>query len=347
LVRPLAVLLASLAFASASAAQQPVASHATGASAPARIREEGRVNGVPLASDRVDAALNALIPMESFHRNVTRASLAALRQRALQNVIDEELHYQDGVRLGLTASDAEVDEDVARARRESKNPAAFDQALRQARVSMADFRKEVRRALTIKKAHDHEVTSRCQVGADEAERFYADNRERFVVPEQLHVYAITIGVDPSSSARQWADASARANDVLRQIRGGAPFDEMARRYSTDPSRDKGGDMGLFHRGTLNDEFEKAARGMKPGDVSDVVQTLYGYHIIRVAEIRPPEQRRYADMGLEIRKDLTKKRCTDMADAWMARLRAGATIVLADAAGTSRSSPAPPRGGRAP
>jgi parvulin-like peptidyl-prolyl isomerase len=106
-------------------------------------------------------------------------------------------------------------------------------------------------------------------------------------------------------------------------------------------------MGLFHRGTLNDEFETAARGMKPGDVSDVVQTLYGYHIIRVAEIRPPEQRSYADMGLEIRKDLTAKRCTDMADAWMARLRAGATIVLADAAETSRSSPAPPRGGRAP
>ena len=346
-MRPLAVLLASLAVASASAAQQPVASHATGASAPARIREEGRVNGVPLTSDRVDAALNALIPMESFHRNVNPASLAALRKRALQGVIDEELQYQEGVRLGLTASDAEVDEDVARARRTSKSPEAFDQALRQAHVSMADFRQDVRRALTITKAHDHEVTSRCQVGADEAERFYADNPERFVVPEQLHVYAITIGVDPSSSARQWSDASARANDVLRQLRGGATFDEMARRYSTDPSRDKGGDMGLFHRGTLNDEFETAAREMKPGDISDVVQTLYGYHIIRVAEIRPPERRSYADAGQELVKDLTTKRCADMADAWMARLRSGATIVLTESAGSPRSSPAPPRGERAP
>ena len=346
-MRPLAVLLASLAFASASAAQQPVASHPTAASTHSPVRDVGRVNGVPLTSDRVDAALNALIPMESFHRNVGPDSLAALRQRALQNVIDEELHYQDGVRLGLTASDAEVDEGLARARRGSQSPDAFDQALRQARVPMAVLRQEIRRALTIKKAYDHEVTSRCQVDAAEAERFYADNRDRFVVPEQLHVYAITIGVDPSSSARQWADASARANDVLRQLRSGTPFDEMARTYSTDPSRDKGGDMGMFHRGTLNDEFEKAARGMKPGDVSDVVQTLYGYHIIRVAEIRPPERRSYADMGPEIRKDLTSKRCTDTADAWTARLRAGATIVLADAAGTSRPAPAPPRAGKAP
>jgi peptidyl-prolyl cis-trans isomerase C len=307
----------------------------------------GRVNGVPLLSDRLDTALNALIPMESFHRNVSPDSLAALRQRALQNVIDEELHYQEGVRLGLTASGAEVDEGVARARRGRRSPAAFDQALRQAHVSMADFRQDIRRALTIKKASDHEVTSRCRVGADEAERFYADNPGRFVVPEQLHVYALTIGVDPSSSARQWADASARANDVLRQLRSGASFDEMARRYSTDPSRDKGGDMGMFHRGTLSDEFEKVTRGMTPGDVSDVVQTLFGYHIIRVTEIRPPEQRSYADMGPEIRKDLTAKRCAETADAWTARLRASATIVLADAAGTSRSSPAPPRAGKAP
>ena len=346
-MRPLAVLFASLALASASAAQRPVASHGTAASAPTRIQEEGRVNGVPFTSDRVDSALNALIPMESFHRNVSQASLAALRKRALQSVIDEELQYQEGARLGLTASDAEVAEGVARARRGGTSPAAFDQALRQSRVSMADFRQEVRRAQTIKKAYDHEVASRCQVGADEAERFYADNRGRFMVPEQLHVYALTIGVDPSSSGRQWADASARANDVLRQLRSGASFEEMARRYSTDPSRDKGGDMGLFHRGTLNDEFEKVARGMKPGDVSDVVQTLYGYHIILVTEIRPPAQRSYADMGPEIRKDLTAKRCGEMADAWTARLRAGATIVLAGGAEPPRSSPAPPRAGRTP
>ena len=346
-MRPLAVVLTWLVFASAFAAQQPVASHATASSTHSPVREEGRVNGVPLMSDRVDAALNALLPMESFHRHVNPASLAALRKRALQGVIDEELQYQEGVQLGLTASDAEVVEDVARARRNSKSPEAFDQALRQARVSMADFRRHVRRALTITKAHDREVTSRCQVSADEAERFYADNPERFVVPEQLHVYAITIGVDPSSSSRQWADASARANDVLRQLRSGASFDELARTYSTDPSREKGGDMGLFHRGTLTEEFEKVTRGMKPGDVSDVVQTLYGYHIIRVAEIRPPERRSHADVGQELRKDLTTKRCAEMADAWTARLRSGATIVLADAAGTSRPSPAPPQAGKAP
>jgi parvulin-like peptidyl-prolyl isomerase len=212
---------------------------------------------------------------------------------------------------------------------------------------MSAFRLEVRRSLTIKKAYDREVTSRCQVGADEAERYYADNPSRFVVPEQLHVHAITIGVDPSSSARQWAEASARANEVLRQLWSGASFDDMARRHSTDPSRDKGGDMGMFHRGTLSDEFEAVTRGMKPGDISDVIQTLYGYHIIRVTEILPPEQRPFAGIGQEIRKDLTQKRCADTADAWTAGLRAGAAIVPAGSAGAARSSPAPPRAGRAP
>lgn len=285
--------------------------------------------------------------MESFHRSVSPDSMAALRKRALQAVIDEELHVQAGERLGLTASDAEVDRGIVRARRASKSRAEFDRAFPKAGTSMAELRREVRRALTIRKAYDHEVAAVCQVGTDEAQQFYIANRERFVVPEQLHLFAITIGVEPSASGQQWGDASARAAEVWRQLRAGASFEEMARRHSTDPSRDTGGDMGLFHRGTLNDEFEAAARGLKPGDISDVIQTLYGYHVIRVSEIRPPQQRSWADMSAEIRKDLTTKRCAEMTDAWTARLRARARIEFADAAGAPNTLASSPRAGQVP
>ena len=166
-----------------------------------------------------------------------------------------------------------------------------------------------------------------------------------MVPEQLHVYAITFGVDPGAPAAAWSDAKAKAGQVLGQIRSGAPFEEMARRHSTDKTRESGGDMGFVHRGSLTDEFEQALRDMKPGGVSPVIQTLYGFHIVRVASIRPPQQKALTEVAAGIRKDLTKQRCAETEAAWTARLRASAAIVLTDAANGDGSRVAAVPGGR--
>ena len=86
-------------------------------------------------------------------------------------------------------------------------------------------------------------------------------------------------------------------------------------------------MGFLHRGSLTDEFESATRDLHPGEVSGVVSSLYGYHIVRVSEIRPPQQKTFTDVGAAVQKDLTAKRCVEMRDAWTSDLRARATIVV--------------------
>ena len=337
-----AILLAVVVCVQAASAQKPVASHGTASARPAAAHVVARVNGAPITSDRLDVALRRLIPFESFHRNVDADTVERLRGKALDGLIDEELRYQDGVRAGLTPSAAEVDAGLEAFEARYGTREAFDQARRASGASIEDVRQEIRRALVVQKAFDHAVTSRCQVSADEAAQFYADNLERFVVPEQLHVYAITFGVDPGSPARGWSDAKANAEQVLGQIKDGAPFEEMARAYSTDKTRESGGDMGFVHRGGLTDEFEQALRDLKPGGVSPVIQTLYGYHIVRVASIRPPEQKALPEVAAGIQKDLTKQRCAETETAWTARLRASATIVPTDGA-----TGGGPRGGAIP
>ena len=326
----------------AASAQKPVASHGTAAARPAAARVVARVNGAPITSDRLDAALNRLIPFESFHRNVSTATVERLRGKALDGLIDEELRYQDGVRAGLRASSAEVDGGMKAVMARYASRGAFDEARRATGVSIEDLRREIGRALVIRKATDRAVTSRCQVSADEAAKYYAGNPGRYVVPEQLHVYAITFGVDPGAPARAWEAAKAKAEQVLGLIRNGAPFEEMARAHSTDKTRESGGDMGFVHRGSLADEFETALRDVTPGGVSPVIQTLYGYHIVRVASIRPPVQKTLREVEAAIRKDLTTQRCAEAETAWTARLRASAAIVLADGA-----SGGGPRGGAVP
>jgi peptidyl-prolyl cis-trans isomerase C len=255
--------------------------------------------------------------------------MAAVRQKALNQLIDEELEFQDGVRRGITVSAAEVNAGVREASRRYGGLRGFDNALRQTGASLPAARREIARTLTIKKTVARVVTAQCQVSRAEAASFFSANPDRFVEPEQLHIYAITIGVDPSSTAEQWSAAKARAEDVRRQLAAGAVFEDLARKYSTDPSKATGGDMGFVHRGSLSDRFEQIAKDLPHGQASDVVETLYGYHIVRVSEVRPPQPKTLAEVGATLQKDLTTTRCTETKDAWVARLRGAATIVLAE------------------
>jgi len=313
-------------------AQQPIASHAKGGVPASQVTVVARVNAAPITSDRLDVALGRHLPLESYHRNVTAETVQHLRRQSLDELIVEELRYQEGVRLRLTPSDAEVNAGLSRAVAGYKTRDAFDQARRRSGASMGDVLQEIRRALVITNAYTRAVGSQCQASAEDAKAYFAANPDRFVVPERLHVFVVTIGVDPGAPARQWTEAKARAEDVARQIRSGASFEDVARTHSTDAARAAGGDMGFVHRGSLADEVEQAVRGLKPGEVSPVVQTLYGFHIVRVTEIRPPERSPFPTVAAGIQKDLTRQRCADMDAAWTARLRAAASIELTPDAG---------------
>ena len=310
------------ALAATTSAQRAVPSHQTG---PAEVV---RVNGTPLLSDRLDAAMRAVLPQESFHRNVSASRMTELRAQALDTIVNEELEYQAGVGLGIRPSAADVDAAVNTVRKTFPSPQAFDAALRKAGATMAGARRELARSLTIDRAVSRQVTSRCSVTPADARHYFDQNHDRFVIPEQLHVYAITIGVDPSAGSKEWADAKATAQDVLKQIRAGAAFDALARKYSTDSSRTSAGDMGFIHRGSLSDQFEAATKHLPVGQASDVVQTIYGFHIIRVAEIRPARAKTFDEVERTLAADLTATRCADMKAGWIADLRRTAKIVVA-------------------
>ena len=318
----------------------PVPSHATDRARAGDV--VALVNDAPIRSNDVEAAMNTIVPLTSYHQNLKPEKLAELRGRALDGLIDEELRYQEAVRMKVRVADAEVEQALVRAKKGYRNEQEFESARRASGATLQEIRASILRALMMQRVYEESVGATCRVTEADAAAFYKDNTPRFLLPEQVRVSLITIGVDPSAGPPEWKRARQKARDLAQRIAGGAAFDAIAREYSTDESRTKGGDLGFVHRGQLIDEFERAVRDLTPGRVSPVVQTIFGFHLLRVVQVRPPAQKSFADVKATIVRDLTETRCAQASDAWSKRLRAGARIVIVaggDAA-VQRTSTAP-------
>jgi parvulin-like peptidyl-prolyl isomerase len=335
-----AVLLPLLIYAPVLAAQlAPVPSHATRSSRPAATTAVvARVNGVALHADQLDAAMQTVIPLASYHQNVKPEKMDELRKRALDGLIDEELRYQEALRLKIQVAPAEVEKALERARQSYKDRDEFDRARRASGATMPQVRASILRALLIQKAYDRQVVGRCRASDADAGRYYRENTARFILPEQVRPTLITIGVDPSAPRPEWDRARQKANDIARRIAAGASFETLAREHSTDASKGKGGDLGFVHRGQLIEDFERALRALKPGQVSPVIQTIYGFHLLRLVETRPPVQKTFEEMKPTIVRDLTETRCGQASRDWSKRLRDAARIEIGDVRQASGVSP---------
>ncbi len=123
-----------------------------------------------------------------------------------------------------------------------------------------------------------------QVTDAEVQQYYNQHQQEFRVDDQVKVRHILIKVDPSADAKTDAAARQKAQDVLKQIKSGGNFAELAKKNSDDPgSKDQGGELGFLKRGATVPEFDKAAFTLQPGQTSDLIRTKFGYHILQVEE----------------------------------------------------------------
>lgn len=151
--------------------------------------------------------------------------------------------------------------------------------------------------------------------------YYAQNKERFSVPEERRAQHILIAAPKTASDSEKADARKKAEDLLAQLKADpSRFAELAKANSQDPgSAQKGGDLGYFTRGKMVKPFNDAVFGMKKGDISDLVQTDFGYHIITVTDIKPAVAKPLAQVkdGVmqELKRQLTGKKFAEMSETF--------------------------------
>ena len=284
------------------------------------------VNGQEISAEAVNFELDRLVRFYMGHgmtMAVIRQNLPKLEAKALDQAIGAKLLLDQAARLDIPVTEKDIDAEVARVVQQVGGEENYKKALAAQGISEADFRKELEKGARVNMLVNQACAHVADPTEDEVTAFYEAHKAEYVEPPQVLCQHIL--VKGSNDA---------ALDKIKEIRerivnDKADFAEEAKKHSDCPSGAQGGSLGWFGRGMMVPEFDKAAFEMKKGEVSGVVTTEFGYHIIYKADERGGGQQTIVDVHDQI-KDLLRHEARGKAmDAYVADLREKATIEYKD------------------
>ena len=274
-----------------------------------------RVNGVPITRQELDRAVKVMLAQNQVSQPLPPEQMKQAETAALEQLSAAELLYQEAVKLEVKDLDKQVAEKVAKNKAKFSSDAEFEKALKGVEMTQKDMLDFTRKDIIIANFIEQNFTAKANITEADARKFYDDNLEKyFKKPESARASHILIGADEKASAEERKKAKAKAEAILKRIKAGEDFATIAKTDSTCPSSAQGGDLGTFGRGQMVPPFDKAAFAMKPGEISDVVETQFGYHIIKLVDKQAASTEKFEDVKQKItdylKRDKVQKQISD-------------------------------------
>ncbi|MDI3538277.1 MAG: hypothetical protein PWP12_629 [Bacillota bacterium] len=270
-------------------------------------RVVGTVGGKELRETDVDrrVAIGSLLMPELDVSQVPRAGV-------VDQLLEEEMLLTEAENQGITIEPEKVkaawEELYAGLMAQYGDAEKLEAALKKAGITESDLKKVLADNLKLAELYQ-KVTADVKVSADEAEQYYRENLAEFEVPEQVKASHILVAEEKL------------AEEIRSRLLKGEDFAELAREYSIDPgSKETGGELGYFSRGQMVPEFDQAAFDTPVGELSPVVKSSFGFHIIKVEDKKPARTLSFAEVEEVLTKHLEDQRKADKFAAFMADLK---------------------------
>jgi peptidyl-prolyl cis-trans isomerase C len=285
-----------------------------------------RVNGTTITRLEVDRAVKVMLAQNQVPQPLAPELSKQAQDAALEQLTSAELLYQEAAKLEIKDLDKQIADKVALNRAKFSNDADFEKALKGVDMTLRDMQDFTRKDIVISNFIEKQFNAKMVVSDAEVQKFYDDNLEKyFKKPESARASHILIGSDEKASPEDRKKAKEKAEALLKRVKAGEDFAALAKSDSTCPSASQGGDLGNFSRGQMVPPFEKAAFALKKGEVSEVVETQFGYHIIKLTEKQEASTEKFADVKAKIAEFLKREKTQNAVVELVAKLKTTAKI----------------------
>lgn len=309
----------------ASVAEEKAVNAPPAAAQPSPNEPLAKVNGTVITRGEIDRAVNIFLAQNRSPQKPTPDQLQQLHDSALEQMIAAEVLYQAGQKVAPKDAEKQAEEKINESKARFQSPAEFDAVLKSSGLTEAELKDLTRKDIVINALVEKEVADKITISDADAEKFYKDNIDKFKKPQSVKASHILIGVDPKATDEEKKKAKEKAEGLLKQIKEGKDFAALAKENSTCPSSAQGGDLGFFGKGQMVPPFEAAAFAMKPGEISNVVETQFGYHIIKLTDRKPAETTSLEEVKPKIKDYLKGQKVQQAVGQYIEGLKAKAKI----------------------
>ena len=250
------------------------------------------------------------------------AQMKKARDEVLEQLIENKLLEQEIKEKKITVSDRDVDnavEDIMHSNKLTENE--LKAALAKEGLTFSAYRQKLRDNLGKMRLINREIKSKIVIQDEDLRTYYQSHLQQFTDPVEIKVQQIFLPIPQLAAAQKIAEIRIEGLGILERARKGEDFSELARKYSKGPEASEGGLLGYFKRREMLPELDEAAFALQPGQISDLLRTPEGFHILRVMEHKGGAPKPFLEVREKIRAIMTQDQAEKKFEAYMKTLRA--------------------------
>jgi peptidyl-prolyl cis-trans isomerase C len=290
------------------------------------------VNGTPISDSDVEREIKNILAQyqQNFPPEQVESLKKNVRQQAIETLINRILLFSEADRQHIEISADQVAVEISHLIDQFPSAEIFETKIEAAGLSRERIEKDIARQLKIDMLIRQSMTALdIHITDEERELYYQKNSDHFSAPEQVQASHILFMTTPETPDSERTRKRLELAGLQGQIEKGADFSEMAKKHSDCPSKEKGGDLGFFERGKMVKPFEEVAFTLNPGEVSDIVETQFGYHLIKVLARKASKTSSFEEVKEHISNHLTAQKEQEAFFTYVRELRKAANIEYGD------------------
>ncbi len=284
------------------------------------------VNGTVITKSDLDQNVNMILKQfPGKDGQIENERLNRIRAKILDDLVNREVLFQESEKASVKIEPAIVDEQFAKIKKQHPDGQAFEKYISSLNLTKSDIKSQIEKGLAIKKFVDTTIVDKISVSEKELKDYYSKNKERFTRPETVRASHILIKVEKDAIAFEREEAKKEIEKIRKRALTKEDFASLAKKFSQGPSAENGGNLGSFQRGQMVKPFEEVAFALKPGEISDVVKTEFGFHIIKVLDKKPAETTSLKEVRVRLEEFLNQGKVRKEIMAYVEKLRKKAKI----------------------